>query len=120
VNTETGEFHPFQVTVQRKRKHRVGEMAEEFPLVLVAFDLLYADGKDLTKLTYADRRAELERRIKKGATRLRLSEGEVVETPEQLQSFFDREVEVGHEGGGWLSGWTRVTSRARGTLIGLS
>ena len=98
VNTETGEFHPFQVTVQRKRKHRVGEMAEEFPLVLVAFDLLYADGKDLTKQTYADRRAELGRRIKKGAARLRLSEGEVVETPEQLQGFFDREVEVGHEG----------------------
>jgi DNA ligase-1 len=98
VNTETGEFHPFQVTVQRKRKHRVGEMAEEFPLVLVAFDLLYADGKDLTRRSYADRRAELGRRIKKGATRLRLSEGEVVETPEQLQGFFDRGVEAGHEG----------------------
>jgi DNA ligase-1 len=98
VIPETGEFHPFQVTVQRKRKHRVWEMAEEFPPVLVAFDLLYADGRDLTKRPYADRRAELERRIKKGAARLRLSEGEAVETAEQLQGFFDREVEVGHEG----------------------
>ncbi len=97
VNLETGEFHPFQVTVQRKRKHAIERMAEEFPLVLVAFDLLYADGRDLTNQGYAARRAELKRRIRKG-DRLRLSEGESVATARELQSFFDREVEQGHEG----------------------
>ena len=30
MNVETGEFHPFQVTVQRKRKQRIDEMAEEW------------------------------------------------------------------------------------------
>jgi DNA ligase-1 len=98
VNEETGEFHPFQVTVQRKRKHGIEQMAEDFPLHLVAFDLLSADGRDLTRLNYRERRAELKRRIKRGSKRLQLSEGEIVETVEELQIFFDREVEMGHEG----------------------
>jgi DNA ligase-1 len=97
VNVETGEFHPFQVTVQRKRKQRIDEMAEELPLHLVVFDLLYIDGKDLTHQSYVIRRAELSRRIK-GGGRIQLSEGELVESPEQLQSFFDASLERGHEG----------------------
>jgi DNA ligase 1 len=97
VNEETGEFHPFQVTVQRKRKQKVEQMAEELPLHLIAFDLLYVDGRDLTHQTYSRRRAELARRIK-GGGRLQLSDGELVETPQQLQDFFDASLERGHEG----------------------
>jgi DNA ligase-1 len=97
VNEETGEFHPFQVTVQRKRKHKVTEMAEEFPLVLMAFDLLYLDGKDLTGKSYEMRHAELQRIIGTGS-RIRLSEAIITASAGELQSFFDREVEQGHEG----------------------
>jgi DNA ligase-1 len=97
MNIETGEFHPFQVTVQRKRKQRIDEMAEELPLYLVAFDLLYVDGRDLTHQGYTARRAELARRIK-GGGRLQLSDSRRVETAEQLQSFFDVSLERGHEG----------------------
>jgi DNA ligase-1 len=97
VNVETGEFHPFQVTVQRKRKQRIEEMAEELPLHLVTFDLLYVDGRDLTHQSYVARRAELSRRIK-GGGRIQLSEGELVETADELQRFFDASLERGHEG----------------------
>ncbi|MEJ7615673.1 MAG: ATP-dependent DNA ligase [Pyrinomonadaceae bacterium] len=97
VNEETGEFYPFQVTVQRKRKHEVARMAEEYPLVLVAFDLLFVDGSDLTNLPYVERREELARRLRPRG-RIRLSEGVVVETAEQLQAFFDSGLEHGHEG----------------------
>lgn len=97
VNEETGEFHPFQVTVQRKRKQKIEQMAEELPLHLVAFDLLYVDGKDLTHRPYTERRKELAGRIK-GGGRLQLSDGELVETGGQLQDFFDASLERGHEG----------------------
>jgi DNA ligase-1 len=97
VNEETGEFHPFQVTVQRKRKHKVTEMAEDFPLVLVAFDLLFANGKDLTGRSYEVRRSELQRLIGAGGG-IRLSEAVVTDSAQELQLFFDREVEQGHEG----------------------
>jgi DNA ligase 1 len=98
INEATGEYHPFQVTVQRKRKHKVTEMAEEFPLVLVAFDLLYADGRDLTGKNYELRHAELKRIIGGGKGRIRLSEAIYTESAGELQSFFDAEVAQGHEG----------------------
>ncbi|HYP28927.1 MAG TPA: ATP-dependent DNA ligase [Blastocatellia bacterium] len=99
LNEETGEFHPFQVTVQRKRKHKITEMAEEFPLVLVAFDLLYADGKDLTRATYEERRARLQSITKSSRSgRVRIAEAILTETAEELKNFFDDEVSQGHEG----------------------
>ena len=97
INEQTGEFHPFQVTVQRKRKHKVTEMADEFPLVLVAFDLLYLNGKDLTGKSYERRHAELQEVIGKPG-RIRLSEAVITASVGELQRFFDREVEQGHEG----------------------
>ncbi len=97
INEETGESHPFQVTVQRKRKHKVTEMAEEFPLVLVAFDLLYVDGKDLTGASYEARHARLQKILSSGG-RIRLSQAVITESTLELQTFFDTEVALGHEG----------------------
>ncbi len=59
IDEATGEFHTFQVTAQRKRKHKIEEMAREFPLVFVAFDLLFANGKDYIDQDYRSRRAML-------------------------------------------------------------
>ena len=53
---ETDEFQPFQVTVQRKRVYDIDKMQETLPLRLNAFDLLDADGEDLTPRPYHERR----------------------------------------------------------------
>jgi len=112
VDEATGEFHPFQVTAQRKRKHKIEEMAREFPLVFVAFDLLYANGKDYIDQGYQTRRAALEKLIKragparpaKGAKsagpdgRVSLVERVVTEDASELQKFFDEQIERGLEG----------------------
>lgn len=83
--------------MQRKRKHKVTEMAEEFPLVLVAFDLLYVDGKDLTGTSYEARHARLQKILSPGG-RICLSEAVITESTLELQTFFDTEVALGHEG----------------------
>ncbi|HEU0178316.1 MAG TPA: ATP-dependent DNA ligase [Blastocatellia bacterium] len=109
VNEATGEFHPFQVTAQRKRKYKIEEMAREFPLVFVAFDLLYADGKDYINQEYRTRRAALEKLVKQSALarsakaakpngRFRLVERVVTEDAAELQEFFDQQIEFGLEG----------------------
>jgi DNA ligase-1 len=113
VNEATGEFHPFQVTAQRKRKYKIEEMAREFPLVFVAFDLLYADGKDYINQEYRTRRAALEKLVKQsapaksakaaktaGRVRLpvRLVDRIVTEDASELQEFFDEQIERGLEG----------------------
>src|SRR5262245_10121536 len=109
VDEATGEFHPFQVTAQRKRKHKIDEMAREFPLVFVAFDLLYANGKDYIDQEYLKRRAALEKIVRRPGTarraksaraneRLRLVERVVTDDAFELQKFFDEQIELGLEG----------------------
>jgi DNA ligase-1 len=95
-NEVTGEFFSFQVTITRKRKYKVEEMAKEFPLVLFSFDLLY-DGKDLTKEPYSERRTKLEQSIKKGFT-IRLADRMITDKPEELEKFFEENIESGTEG----------------------
>ena len=97
VNEETGEIYPFQVTVQRKRKHGVEEMMREYPLVLFAFDLLYADGRDYTPEPYAARFEALSRRIRPDG-RIRLVDRIVTDDPRVIQRFFDEAIARGMEG----------------------
>jgi len=47
VNEQTGEFYPFQITIQRKRKYNIYEYSKEYPLKLFCFDLLYLNGRRL-------------------------------------------------------------------------
>jgi DNA ligase-1 len=117
VNEATGEFHSFQVTAQRKRKYKIEEMARDFPLVLVVFDLLHANGKDYVNQEYRTRRAALEKLVKQsakanGRVRLparlpvrapvrlpvRLVDRVVAEDASELQEFFEEQIERGLEG----------------------
>lgn len=59
-NPKTGEFLPFQETVQRKRKYDIGMKAIEVPLKLFAFELLYLNGKNFIKKPFVERRKALE------------------------------------------------------------
>lgn len=97
VNEATGEFYPFQITVKRKRKRDIERMAQEFPLALVAFDLLYAHGRDYSCEPYQVRHAELKRLVK-GKGRIRLVDTLVTGDAKQLQTFFNQQVERGLEG----------------------
>ncbi len=96
-NEATSEYLPFQETIQRKRKHDIKKMAEELPLHLFAFDLLYKDGRDWLGEPYEKRRAEIEHMLKKGklispTTRI------VTKSAKELDSFFASSIENGLEG----------------------
>ncbi|MHA1604241.1 MAG: ATP-dependent DNA ligase [Candidatus Freyarchaeota archaeon] len=92
----TGEFLPFQFTIRRKRKHGVEEMAEQYPVVYFAFDILY-NGEDLTKKPYVERRKILEETIRPGET-IRVSEKIKTRDPAELKRFFNESIERGLEG----------------------
>jgi DNA ligase-1 len=95
-NETTGEYYPFQLTMQRKRKYGVAEKAAEYPLRMFAFDLLYADGSDYTQQPYAERRKALAKTVK-GRT-ITLSESIITEDAGELGKFFEQCVERGLEG----------------------
>ena len=96
-NEITGELHPFQETIQRKRKHGIAEKAEELPLHLFAFDVMYYHDKDCLEMPYEKRRELLEKTLEHGelimpTTRI------VTSSPKELELFFEKSIENGLEG----------------------
>ena len=96
-NEQTGEFRPFQETIQRKRKHGVEEKSQEFPIHLFAFDLMYLDGEDYLGKPYEERRAKLEKIIN-GKGLVRPSDKILATTPKQIEKYFESVIEEGLEG----------------------
>lgn len=94
---ETGAFLPFQMTTQRRRKHKVDEMAEKLPLRLVLFDLLYLDGVDLTRLPYTERRKQMLGFLKDGSV-LQVTENIETDDVAAIEAFFADKIEHGLEG----------------------
>jgi DNA ligase-1 len=93
----TGELRPFQEVMFRRRKHGIAEAARDVPVSLFCFDLLYADGQDLTRLPYPERRGRLEQAITPSA-RLRLTTAEHVSSVEKMEAVFEQAVADGCEG----------------------
>ncbi|MBI4837864.1 MAG: ATP-dependent DNA ligase [Nitrospirae bacterium] len=96
-NETTGELFPFQITMQRKRKHGISELAKEYPLKFFAFELLYADNEDYTEKSYAERRAKLESLIKKNPV-IEPAEMFITDNPKKINEYFDEAIERGLEG----------------------
>lgn len=96
-NEVTEEFLPFQETIQRKRKHGIEKKAEEMPLHLFAFDLLYLNGKDYLPEPYHERRKALEPLFSKKKF-AEPSKMIIVTSPEELEKFFEVSVGSGLEG----------------------
>lgn len=95
----TGRFLPFQVTMTRKRKHRVAEAAVRYPLRLFAFDLLYVAGRNCLPLPQEQRSRRLARLLR--PTRLgtiAVTEAITTDRADELQRYFDRMVSRGLEG----------------------
>ena len=106
---ENDSYHPFQVTITRKRKHNILEKSEEIPLKCLVFDLLYLDGETIMERPFSERRRLLEEIFP--VHRPKFSEREVppdhvfgasrmIETddPHTIDLFFDEVVEEGFEG----------------------
>jgi len=93
----SGELRPFQDVMYRRRKYGISEAASDVPVSMFCFDLLYADGQDLTRLPYLERRARLEQAIV-ATPRLRLTTAERVGDEPALERTFEQAVAEGCEG----------------------
>jgi DNA ligase 1 len=91
------ELRPFQEVMFRRRKHGIAEAARDVPVALFCFELLYADGQDLTRLPYVERRARLAEAVTL-SDRLRLTTALDVATAPALDATFEQAVADGSEG----------------------
>lgn len=94
---ETGEFLPFQQTIQRKRKHDVKETAAKIPLKYFVFDILYLDGEPLAELPLTERKKLLKKVVKKGET-IVVDDHADINNLAELKKYFEQAREKGLEG----------------------
>src|ERR1700752_1862375 len=92
-----GELRPFGEVMLRRRKHGIDQAVRDVPVGLFCFELLYADGEDLTMLPYPQRRAALEAALTL-SPRLRLTTAAEVAGPAALDAMFAQAVTDGCEG----------------------
>jgi DNA ligase-1 len=97
INEDTGEHLPFQELMHRRRKHGVAEAMERYPIALNFFDVLYADGADLTSQPYRARRRALLRLIRP-SERVRVVPGLITNDVERIDRFMAEAVAEGCEG----------------------
>ena len=96
---ETGEFLSFQVTMTRKRKTRVAELAARHPLRLFAFDLLYAGRRNCLGLPQRERSARLRKLLVSRANdAIVVTDTLMTHDVEELERYFDEMIHLGLEG----------------------
>lgn len=99
VNSQTGEYLPFQELMHRRRKHGVSEAVESYPVVVNLFDVLYLDGKSRTDLSYEDRRKLLLKATKSGTDKIFNIVPQTVAGKEyDIERFMAAAIESGCEG----------------------
>ncbi len=105
-------FLDFQKTIQRRRKHEVGETAIKIPLQFQVFDLLLKNGKSFIDKPYIERRKELEKTVVSGKL-LRIDENTITKDPKVIKDLHQRYLKMELEGvvvkkanAGYVSGRT--------------
>jgi DNA ligase-1 len=97
-NPETGEFLPFQeVSHRRGRKYGVDSAVEDYPVILMAFDCLQLDGKELIGLPYPERRSDLAR-LFRPTEKVQISESLLTSDLGAAEAFFQKALDSGCEG----------------------
>jgi len=95
---EGGKPRPFQYVLRRfRRKYNIEEMIKKIPLELNLFDVLYVDGDGMIDTPFSERRKKLEEIISQNE-RIRLAEQLVTTSADEAEEFYQRALELGHEG----------------------
>ncbi len=95
---EEGKPRPFQYVLRRfRRKYNIDEMMEKIPLELNLFDVLYVDGEALINLPFSERRKRLEETVNE-SEKIKLAVQLVTDSADEAQEFYEKALELGHEG----------------------
>src|SRR3989338_780430 len=96
---KTGKYLPFQNISQRiKRKYDINKTAEDFPVELNVFDIIYYEGKNLISEEYKKRRKLLEKIIKQEQKKIVIAKMKITSDKKDVENFFKEAVNAGNEG----------------------
>lgn len=112
IAVRNGNPLPFQYVLRRfRRKHEIRMHIEEIELVPFIFDILYLDGETLIDLPFSDRRSLLEKTLS-----AHVAPQMVSRNPEELDTFYLKALDAGHEGLMVKAPDSRYTPGVRGKL----
>lgn len=92
-------WKPFQEISQRiRRKYDIEDMVEKLPVMIIAFDLIYLDGKSLISEPFAERRKLLKKIIKEDPLHVSLAKQLITSSIEEAEKFYGEALSKGAEG----------------------
>ena len=97
MNSNSGDFLPFQELMHRRRKYEIDEAVSKYPITVNFFDVLFSDGKNCMEMKYEERRKLLEKIIKQDDF-ARLIPMSVIESEEQVLEVLENSINSGCEG----------------------
>jgi len=97
MNTNTGDFLPFQELMHRRRKYEIDDAVSKYPISVNFFDILFSDGKNCMVMEYSDRRKLLEKIIKEDEF-ARLIPMSIINNEEQVLEVLENSINSGCEG----------------------
>ena len=97
MNSNSGDFLPFQELMHRRRKYEIDEAVAKYPITVNFFDVLFSDGKNCMEMKYEERRKLLEKIIKQDDF-ARLIPMSIIENEEQVLEVLENSINSGCEG----------------------
>ncbi len=97
MNTNSGDFLPFQELMHRRRKYEIDEAVTKYPITVNFFDVLFSNGKNCMDMEYMERRKLLEKIIKEDDF-ARLTPMSIINNEEQILEVLENSINAGCEG----------------------
>ena len=97
MNSNSGDFLPFQELMHRRRKYEIDDAVAKYPITVNFFDVLFSDGKNCMDMKYDERRKLLEKIIKQDDF-ARLIPMSVIESEEEVLEVLENSINSGCEG----------------------
>jgi len=97
INENTGEFLPFQELMHRRRKNKLEEAVQEYPITVNFFDVLYLNSENCLVLPYQQRRKIIEEVVSEDKLS-KLIPMTIVETENDVRDVLENSINSGCEG----------------------
>ena len=97
MNSNSGDFLPFQELMHRRRKYEIDEAVAKYPITVNFFDVLFSDGKNCMEMKYEERRKLLEKIITQDDF-ARLIPMSIIESEDQVLEVLENSINSGCEG----------------------
>lgn len=97
INDDTGEFLPFQELMHRRRKYKIAQAVQEYPITVNFFDILLVDKKSCLEVPYSERRKLLEKNVTEDAF-AKIMPMVLVKTDSEVEDSLENAINSGCEG----------------------